>query len=193
MAPIPHICRCFSHHHFFHEFYHPDQHIPLDAHHSDGHGPDPGSGRVIFSFFRFRILHCPFFSGFVSARIRHLNTIVLSAVGTGVIFIFTGFSHSLSAMRLGIFLAGACSGLYLSSGIAMLTAIIDRKNWGKALGIHEVAPNLSFLLTPVICELLLLWVSWRQILFVLGGCPFCWGGCFRGFPLYRILLARRPG
>ncbi len=133
-----------------------------------------------------------FFSGFVSARIRHRNTIVLSAVGTGIVFIFTGFSHSLSAMRLGVFLAGAGSGLYLSSGIAVLTATIDRKNWGKALGVHEVAPNLSFLLTPVICELLLLWVSWRQVLFVLGGVSILLGWAFSRFSSIRDFAGEAP-
>jgi NNP family nitrate/nitrite transporter-like MFS transporter len=133
-----------------------------------------------------------FFSGFVSARIRHRNTIVLSAVGTGIVFILTGFSHSLSAMRLGIFLAGAGSGLYLSSGIAMLTATIDRKNWGKALGVHELAPNLSFLLTPVICELLLLWMTWRQVLFVLGGVSILLGWSFSRFSSIRDFAGEAP-
>lgn len=133
-----------------------------------------------------------FFSGFVSARLRHRNTIVLSAVGTGIVFIFTGFSQSLSAMRLGIFLAGAGSGLYLSSGIAMLTAAIDRKNWGKALGVHELAPNLSFLLTPVICELLLLWMTWRQVLFVLGGVSILLGWSFSRFSSIRDFAGEAP-
>jgi NNP family nitrate/nitrite transporter-like MFS transporter len=133
-----------------------------------------------------------FFSGFVSARLRHRNTIVLSAVGTGIVFIFTGFSHSLSAMRLGIFLAGMGSGLYLSSGIAVLTATIARKNWGKALGVHEVAPNLSFLLTPVICELLLLWMSWRHVLFVLGGVSILLGGAFSRFSSIRDFAGEAP-
>ncbi|MFN2437362.1 MAG: nitrate/nitrite transporter, partial [Desulfotignum sp.] len=133
-----------------------------------------------------------FFSGFVSARIRHRNTIVLSAVGTGIIFIFTGFSQTLSAMRLGIFLAGAGSGLYLSSGIAVLTATIARKNWGKALGVHELAPNLSFLLTPVICELLLLWMTWRQVLFVLGGVSILLGWSFSRFSSIQDFAGEAP-
>ncbi|MDZ7665762.1 MAG: MFS transporter [Desulfotignum sp.] len=133
-----------------------------------------------------------FFSGFVSARLRHRNTIVLSAMGTGIVFIFTGFSQSLSAMRLGIFLAGAGSGLYLSSGIAVLTATIARKNWGKALGVHELAPNLSFLLTPVICELLLLWMTWRQVLFVLGGVSILLGWSFSRFSSIQDFAGEAP-
>ncbi len=148
MAPIPHICRCFSHHHFFMNFTIRISISPLMPTILTDMGLTRDQAGSFFLFSASGYCIALFFSGFVSARIRHLNTIVLSAVGTGVIFIFTGFSHSLSAMRLGIFLAGACSGLYLSSGIAMLTAIIDRKNWGKALGIHEVAPNLSFFADP---------------------------------------------
>jgi NNP family nitrate/nitrite transporter-like MFS transporter len=152
--------------------------------------PDQAGSFFLFSASGYCI--ALFFSGFVSARIRHRNTIVLSAVGTGLIFVFTGFSHSLSAMRLGIFLAGMGSGLYLSSGIAVLTATIDRKNWGKALGVHEVAPNLSFLLTPVICELLLLWVSWRQVLFVLGGVSVLLGWSFSRFSTIQDFAGEAP-
>jgi NNP family nitrate/nitrite transporter-like MFS transporter len=133
-----------------------------------------------------------FFSGVVSARIMHRNTIVLSAVGTGLVFIFTGFCHSLSGMRLGIFLAGMGAGLYLSSGIAVLTATISRKNWGKALGIHELAPNLSFLLTPMICEMLLLWMSWRYVFFVLGGVYILLGWSFSRFSTIRDFPGEAP-
>ncbi|MDY0375889.1 MAG: hypothetical protein RBQ72_09185 [Desulfobacterium sp.] len=41
---------------------------------------------------------------------------------TGIVFIITGFSSSLAMMRTGIFITGMAAGLYLPSGIALLTA-----------------------------------------------------------------------
>ncbi len=107
-------------------------------------------------------------SGFVSSQINHKKTIVLSAIASGIAFLITGLSPNLLSMRMGLFIVGMATGLYLPSGIAMLTSSINSQNWGKAIGVHEMAPNLSFLLAPVICEGLLLWLSWRSVLMVVG-------------------------
>ncbi len=120
-------------------------------------------------------------SGFVSSQILHKKTIVFSAVATGIAFLCTGLSQSLMSMRIGLFVVGMTSALYLPSGIAMLTSSISSRNWGKAIGIHELAPNLSFLLAPIICEGLLLWLSWRSVFVVIGGTSILFGICFFKF------------
>lgn len=107
-------------------------------------------------------------SGVVSSKLKHKKTILLSAVASGLAIICTGWSQNLVTLRMGIFAVGLASGLYLPSGIAILTSLVSRNNWGKALGIHEMAPNISFLSAPLICEGLLLWVSWRSILVIAG-------------------------
>jgi MFS transporter, NNP family, nitrate/nitrite transporter len=107
-------------------------------------------------------------SGFVSSRFLHVKTIVFSAIATGLMMVLTGLVYNLALMRCTIFAAGMAAGLYLPSGIAILTTTVAEKNWGKAMGIHELAPNVSFLLAPILCEVLLLWMSWRQVLFCVG-------------------------
>lgn len=107
-------------------------------------------------------------SGFVSSRLLHKKTIALSAIGSGLALITAGLAPNLISMRAGLFITGMASALYLPSGIAILTNSTDSRNWGKAIGIHELAPNLSFLLAPVICEGLLLLLSWRNVLFCVG-------------------------
>ncbi len=107
-------------------------------------------------------------SGFVSSKIMHKKTIVLSAMASGLAFLLTGLSPNLLAMRVGLFVVGATAALYLPSGMAMLTSTIHKDHWGKAIGIHEIAPNLSFLLAPIICEGLLLFISWRNVLVSIG-------------------------
>lgn len=107
-------------------------------------------------------------SGFVSSKLQHKKTILLAAVAAGITILCTGLSQNLTTIRLGLFTVGLSAGLYLPSGIAMLTSATDSKNWGKALGVHEMAPNLSFLLIPIFCEGLLLWVSWRSVLIITG-------------------------
>jgi NNP family nitrate/nitrite transporter-like MFS transporter len=120
-------------------------------------------------------------SGFVSSRLLHKKTIALAAIGSGMALAAAGLSQNLMAMRLGLFGVGMASALYLPSGIAVLTSSTDTRNWGKAIGIHELAPNLSFLLTPVICEGLLLWLSWRNVLLFVGVTSI-----FLGFAFYKF-------
>ena len=120
-------------------------------------------------------------SGFVSSLLGHKKTILLTSVGTGAAILFTGLSHDVWAIRLCIFFVGLASGIYLPSGVAILTSSVENKNWGKALGVHEMAPNLSFLLAPVICEVLLLWVSWRGVLMMVGAVSIGFGLLFYKF------------
>ena len=107
-------------------------------------------------------------SGFVSARLLHRRTIVLSSVALGLALYLVAFSHGLCGMRAGLILVGMAAGLYLPSGIASITHLVDPRHWGKALAIHEVAPNLAFVAAPLLAEFMLGWISWRTVLVVLG-------------------------
>ncbi|PKN26271.1 MAG: MFS transporter [Deltaproteobacteria bacterium HGW-Deltaproteobacteria-21] len=108
-------------------------------------------------------------SGFFSARYTHRRTIVVAIATVGVALVLMALSGDLWGMRAALLLLGMCAGLYLPSGIATLTQLVDPKNWGKALAIHELGPNLGFVVAPLIASILLTWLSWRSILVVLGG------------------------
>jgi NNP family nitrate/nitrite transporter-like MFS transporter len=71
-------------------------------------------------------------------------------------------------MQLGLFSLGFASGLYIASAIATITSLIERPHWGKAIAIHELAPNLSFFAGPFVAELFLRWSTWRLALASLG-------------------------
>jgi MFS transporter, NNP family, nitrate/nitrite transporter len=131
-------------------------------------------------------------SGFVSSRFLHVKTIVFSAIATGLMMVLTGLTHNLILMRCTVFAAGMAAGLYLPSGIAALTTTVAEKNWGKAMGIHELAPNVSFLLAPILCETLLFWMSWRQVLFCVGGASILMGLSFLRFSGIRDFAGQAP-
>jgi NNP family nitrate/nitrite transporter-like MFS transporter len=107
-------------------------------------------------------------SGHISSRITHRKTIAVSAIAVGTALSLISFSKSLFAMRCCVFLLGISAGTYLPSGISTVTSLVNPKHWGKAVAIHEIAPNLSFVLTPLLAEMLLHWFIWRNILFLIG-------------------------
>ena len=131
-------------------------------------------------------------SGFVSSKIGHKKTIAFSAIAAGIAFILTGLSQGLIGMRTGLFCVGMASALYLPSGMAMLTSSIDQGNWGKAIGIHELAPNLSFLLSPLICEVFLLTLPWRGVFFIIGGVSIVLGFSFFRFSSVNDFFGESP-
>ena len=101
----------------------------------------------------------------MAASIGHRRTIILSAVGVGFAMIATAGSHSLWALRIGLIATGITSGLYPPSGIAALTKLAKPARWGKALGIHDMAPNLSIVAAPALAGILVNWASWRAVYF----------------------------
>ena len=107
-------------------------------------------------------------SGYISSRITHRKTIVVSAIAVGTALSFISFSNNLFAMRCSVFVLGISAGIYLPSGITTVTSLVIPKHWGKAVAIHELAPNLSFILTPLLAEMLLHWFMWRNILVFIG-------------------------
>ena len=107
-------------------------------------------------------------SGWVAARLNHRKTIILSSVVLGLALICTAFSSGLWTVRITLLLLGAGAGLYLPSGIATLTALINPRHWGKAIAVHELAPNLGFVLAPLLSELIMIWFSWRTVPVILG-------------------------
>ena len=107
-------------------------------------------------------------SGFVASRLLHYRTIILSASAVGLALLTISFSDTQAGVLAGLTLLGLSAGLYLPSGISTLTALVNPNQWGKAVAIHELAPNLGFVLAPLISEALLKWLSWRGILGVMG-------------------------
>ncbi len=121
------------------------------------------------------------FSGCISSRINHRGAIIFSSVFLGLSLIGIAMSGSLLAIRAGLLSLGAAAGIYLPSGIATLTSLIRAGDWGKAISVHELAPNLSFVTVPILCEILLLKLPWRGIMGLLGFASLCAGVAFAFF------------
>lgn len=107
-------------------------------------------------------------NGFISSILIHRRTMNLSVLLCGLALIATSQCNTYPFLATGLVITGWASGLYLPSGLATITSIADVQNWGKALAVHDMAPNLSFLLAPLLAEGILYFASWREALVVLG-------------------------
>jgi len=119
-----------------------------------------------------------FISGFVSSRLTHRRTIVISAVACGCAFGLIVAGQTLWIIRLGLVFLGVVTGIYLPSGITMITSSFHSANWGKAIAFHELAPALSFICAPLVVEILLPVTRWQGILALIGGTSIVLGLVF---------------
>ncbi len=118
------------------------------------------------------------FSGFISSRLNHRRTILLSSIAVGGALILVSISHHLWMIHLGLIFLGMAGGFYLPSGIATVTELVRPEHWGKAIAIHELAPNLAFVMAPLLAEALLEFFSWRGVLMGSGIGSVVSGGIF---------------
>lgn len=121
----------------------------------------------------FLFISCGYFisllgSGFFSSRFTHRQTILFSGIALGFALLGASVSQGLWAIRIALFSLGLAAGLYLPSGIAVITTTFDQRHWGKAIAIHELAPNLSFIIAPLLAEAVMLRFNWRGVFVILG-------------------------
>jgi NNP family nitrate/nitrite transporter-like MFS transporter len=133
-----------------------------------------------------------FGSGYVSSRLTHRWTIILSSVVLGGSFFAVSLSYSLLWIRLGLMMVGLSSGLYIPSAMGTLTEVVDPKHLGKAIAFHELAPILAFISAPLLAEGLMIWFSWRAVVAVLGVVTFIAGGVFTLFGRGGVSLGEPP-
>ena len=117
-------------------------------------------------------------SGFISSHMTHRRTIMFSSMAMGAALITTSFSTGIWGMRVGLILLGMAAGPYMPSGMATMTTLFNFRHWGKALAIHELAPNFSFVLAPFVAEVVMYWFSWRTVFLVLGVVAFILAAVF---------------
>lgn len=140
-------------------------------------------------------------SGFVSAALGHRRTIQAAVLLSVAGLIAISASSSLWGMRISLILLGIGTGLYFPSGIPTLSSLVEDKEEGKALALHEIGPNLGMVVIPIAAVFALRFLSWKGVLFALACVGavvgilfslFARGGRFHGKPPHlanaRIIL-----
>ena len=107
-------------------------------------------------------------SGFVSGKINHKRTIVLSSVLLGCVLLLLGQSTSFEGLQFCLFGIGASAGLYFPSALATISFQVPSTYLARGIAIHELAPNAAFVTAPLLCDFFLLHYSWRGGIAFLG-------------------------
>ncbi|MDJ0623774.1 MAG: MFS transporter [Desulfocapsaceae bacterium] len=100
-------------------------------------------------------------AAFLIAKWGYKRCILISLWGTAVATVVVATSEHPWSLSLGFLGLGVVGGLYIPAGIALITILVQPKDWGKAMGIHETAPNLALISVPFIATGAILVGSWR--------------------------------
>ena len=133
-----------------------------------------------------------YLSGHIAWRLSHRATIAVSGMTLGTALVAIAFTPSLIGIRAELLLLGVGAGLYLPSGVAVLTENTHEGSWGKVLAIHELGPNLGYICAPLIAELLLGVFSWQGVLGSMGVPAILLSGAFLLSGLGETAPAQRP-
>ena len=131
-------------------------------------GIDHGAAGSFFLFISLGYFISILLSTKVSEYLGHKNTIVLSLVSCGMMLILIGTFETLLYIRCGLFLLGSGAGLYLQSGLATIMSLVSLSYLARGMAVHEMAPNLGFVVAPLVCTLFLLYFSYHTVLYILG-------------------------
>ena len=134
-----------------------------------------------------------YLSGHLAWRLSHRANIAVSGMTLGGALLAIAFTPSLFGIRAELLLLGIGAGLYLPSGVAVLTENTHEGSWGKVLAIHELGPNLGYICAPLIAELLLGFFTWQGVLGSMGVPAILLSGAFLLSGLGGTAPAHRPG
>ncbi len=107
-------------------------------------------------------------SGYLAERLFHRRTIAASALIVGIGLIMAAFCRSINGLYVAFTLVGAGAGLYPPSGVAAVTSLVEDRIRGRAIAIHEVGPNLAFVLAPLVVSIGTFIADWRWVAGVSG-------------------------
>ncbi len=100
-------------------------------------------------------------AAFLAAKWGYRHCILLSLWGSAIAALLIGYMQSVWLLYPGFFFLGMAGGLYVPSGISLITVLVHPKDWGKAISIHELAPNLALILVPFLATIAVILGSWR--------------------------------
>jgi len=107
-------------------------------------------------------------TSYLAARFTHRSLIIAAGLGLGLALATGAAVTTTYGLLATAFLLGLAAGLYLPSGISAVTHLTTPRHWGRALAIHELAPNLAFILAPLAAELMIGHSGWRLGLALMG-------------------------
>ena len=110
-----------------------------------------------------------FMAGWISKHIGYKRSIIYSFTALVFVFICFRYAQTYYAFAVFSFSLGLTLGIYLPCAVPLITSMINRGNWGKAIAFHDTAPSFSFLAIPILVAFVLRFLHWKAFFVMLSG------------------------
>jgi NNP family nitrate/nitrite transporter-like MFS transporter len=128
----------------------------------------------LFSFMAVGSTISVLMSGWVSKHIGYKRSIIFSFIALALVSLCLTGTHTYYSFAGCAFLIGLTAGFYLPCSIPLITSIVSRVNWGKAIAFHDTAASFSFLAAPILVALTIRFYHWQSFFVMLSGaCALC--------------------
>jgi NNP family nitrate/nitrite transporter-like MFS transporter len=117
-------------------------------------------------------------AAFLAGAWGYRRCILVSLFGAAAAAGALALLETVWALYAGFLALGMAGGLYVPSGISLITVLIRPRDWGKAMGIHELAPNLALISVPFLATAAVSVGSWRVGYLLLAGGLAALGGVY---------------
>jgi NNP family nitrate/nitrite transporter-like MFS transporter len=131
-------------------------------------------------------------SGFIAERIRHRPTISVSAAFLGLGMILLGAGQTVPMLYVAFSVIGIGAGLYPPSGVATVTALVEEKIRGRAIAIHELGPNMAFVVAPLVVAGVVAFANWRVVPIASGAFAILMAILFGRYSIAGDFAGERP-
>jgi MFS family permease len=149
---------------------------------------------ILFSAFNisYGISQLP--AGWLADRIGPRITLTIGVAGVAAAGLLAGLSQTYLMLGVALVLMGLAGGGYHPSAAPLVSASVEPKNRGRALGVHQIGGTVSFFLAPVIAAGIAGALGWRGTFITLSIPTIAFGLVFYAL-LGRLGQARRtkPG
>ena len=141
-------------------------------------GLSHAEGGSLFLIISIGFMLSMFFSGFLLERITYGTAITATAGISAVGLFLLATCKGIGCFRIGLFIMGFASGLYLPSGIVTITELAPVERRGMAISIHELGPIFGLAAGPFLAEAAIRAGNWRALMLVLAILALCMGVVF---------------
>ena len=99
-------------------------------------------------------------------RPRHM--VGLATITSGITLMVLSQTHGKGMLSFLFFLVGVASGHYFNAGLSVLRSLSHPQAWGRTIAVHELGPNASFILGPLLAAASATHFGWRPTVCGLG-------------------------
>lgn len=100
-------------------------------------------------------------AGWLADRIGSRTLVTVGISGVAVSGLLVGVSTTHITMIAFLVLLGITGGGYHPASVSLISTVVEPKNWGRALGIHQIGGTGSYFLAPLIAVGIAAAVGWR--------------------------------